>query len=74
MRAPIEKGGAALLYRSRSGRFVDDAEYVGHPMARAQDLNIDGSMWECPDFYPLSRGINGTFRVACAVCAVRCVR
>ncbi|ELR15550.1 glycosyl hydrolases family 32 superfamily protein [Acanthamoeba castellanii str. Neff] len=55
-----EKGGAALLYRSRSGRFVDDAEYAGHPMARAQDINIDGSMWECPDFYPLSSGINET--------------
>jgi beta-fructofuranosidase len=41
-------GGAALLYRSRNLR---DWEYL-HPLC-AGDKHETGTIWECPDFFPL---------------------
>jgi beta-fructofuranosidase len=41
-------GGAALLYRSHNLR---DWEYL-HPLC-AGDRRETGTMWECPDFFPL---------------------
>jgi beta-fructofuranosidase len=41
-------GGAALLYRSRDLR---DWEYL-HPLCTG-DKRETGTMWECPDFFPL---------------------
>ena len=44
----VGKGGAALLYHSPD---LVDWEYLGPLLAR--ESNHDGTMWECPNFFPL---------------------
>jgi len=43
-----EKGGAILLYRSKDLRHW---EYL-HPLVESEDSAL-GTMWECPNFFPL---------------------